>query len=147
MRYLVGDPFIDDICFYNKKNPNEQLPEHYFEMDVAGVSQVVRHSASVSVALHGRDGVGICDLSYETATTDRYPKEVGACCICLYSDSISCPCIPLRLLSSTRKTFTGTLVEQKITYYIVISTKYCQSNNLYLCIKIIGSSPHHSLIH
>lgn len=90
VRYLHADPIIDDISFF-KKSANEELPERFLEIDVLPASQQAAHlsgrnAADVSIVYHKRPGLGLCDLVYDSATIDRYPKQVRTIklmCSCL----------------------------------------------------------------
>ena len=81
LRLLHSDPIIDDISFM-KKSANEQLPEMFLEIEILPASQQNHHlnsrnAADVSVVVHTSTGLGLCDLVYESATIDRYPKKVS----------------------------------------------------------------------
>lgn len=80
LRLWKSDPIIDDITFM-KKSLNEQLPEKYQELEVLPLNQQNnvfsgRHAVDISVVFHRQCGLGLCDLVYQSATTDRYPKKV-----------------------------------------------------------------------
>jgi hypothetical protein len=80
LRLWKSDPIIDDITFI-KKSAGEQLPERFLEIEVVPASQQFNHlqgrnAADISVVFHRRPGLGLCDLVYNSATTDRYPKTV-----------------------------------------------------------------------
>jgi hypothetical protein len=83
LRYWKADPIIDDIAFI-KKSANEGLPEQYVEIEVLPAALQYNHltgrnAADVSIVFHRRSGLGLCDLVYQSATTDRYPRSVSAC--------------------------------------------------------------------
>lgn len=81
VRHLHSDTIIDDIQFL-KKSMNEELPERFQEIAVLPASQQGNHlsgrnAVDCSLVLHRRPGLGLCNLVYESATIDRYPKEVN----------------------------------------------------------------------
>lgn len=80
VRHLHSDTIIDDIQFL-KKVANEELPERFHEISILPASQQSNHltgrnAAECSLVMHRRPGLGLCNLVYESATIDRYPKEV-----------------------------------------------------------------------
>jgi hypothetical protein len=84
LRYWKADPIIDDIAFI-KKSANEGLPEQYVEIEVLPAAQQYNHltgrnAADISIVFHRRPGLGLCDLVYQSATTDRYPRTVSVLC-------------------------------------------------------------------
>ena len=86
VRYLHSDDIIDDIQLL-KKSAHEELPERFSEISVLPWTQQNHHllgrsAADVSVVMHRRAGLGLCNLVYESATIDRYPKQVR--CLYLY---------------------------------------------------------------
>ena len=81
VRHLHANEIIDDIQFL-KKSANEQLPERFQEISVLPWMQENYHlhgrnAAEYSIVLHRRAGLGLCNLVYESATIDRYPKQVN----------------------------------------------------------------------
>ena len=81
LRLWKSDSIIDDITFM-KKSLNEQLPEKYQEIQILPEAQqnsilAGRHAVDISIVFHRQSGLGLCDLVYQSATTDRYPKTVS----------------------------------------------------------------------
>jgi hypothetical protein len=80
-RYLKASPMVDDITFI-RKSSGDQLPERFLEVDMlpaayAAPHMIGKNAPDILLVCHTRPGLGLCDLVYESATVDRYPKEVG----------------------------------------------------------------------
>ena len=81
--YLQGEPIVDDICLVLPAQ-NEEVPEGYvalhFEEKIIKsrfrTSKPVPKSLNIIFCYHQRPAMGLCDLSYESITIDRYPQKV-----------------------------------------------------------------------
>ena len=104
LRHWKSDPIIDDIAFL-KKSAGEEVPEKYLEVELLSPALTHNHlhgrnAADISIVYHTRSGLGICDLSYTSATTDRYPQQVSeliSAAVCL-TDSWSHTLLILRMI-------------------------------------------------
>lgn len=72
--YFIGTSFVDDICMVHE-NRKEELPEEYVTIGnkKAGGSHGNGSESFVRIAYRKCSPLGICDLSYECVTLDRYP--------------------------------------------------------------------------
>ena len=94
--FIQGQPLVDDICLV-LTNEGEEVPEGYVSLDrvsaqkEAGRASKTSQTASrVVLAYHQRPAMGLCDLSYESTTLDRYPQKVqNTSSVLLYSLVIS----------------------------------------------------------
>lgn len=80
--FIQGQPLVDDICLV-LVNDGEEVPEGYVSLERAPAQKdavrAVKTSQTVSrivLAYHQRPAMGLCDLSYESTTLDRYPQKV-----------------------------------------------------------------------
>jgi hypothetical protein len=81
--FVQGEPLVDDICIVLIVD-GEEFPEGYVSLERG--MQVTKEGAPVkagalpvdkiTIAYHQRPAMGLCDLSYESTTLDRYPEEV-----------------------------------------------------------------------
>ena len=81
--FIQGEPLVDDICLV-LINEGEEVPEGYVSLErLLPQKEFVRGSklsqgfAKTVIAYHQRPAMGLCDLSYESATLDRYPQKVS----------------------------------------------------------------------
>jgi len=70
---------INDICFFYKSD-GEEPPEGYSVLNISKLSRLDRFSNKQKkynefMAFNMINGLGICDLRYESVTLDRYPSE------------------------------------------------------------------------
>jgi hypothetical protein len=80
--FIQGQPLVDDICVV-LMNEGEEVPEGYVSLErIPAVKESNRTakpsqtSSRIILAYHQRPAMGLCDLSYESATLDRYPQKV-----------------------------------------------------------------------
>ncbi len=69
--FFLNEPFIDDIALLRIEN-EEELPEDFKETKIVGDPII----ASCSLSFRKQPAMGICDLCFESATIDRFPKQV-----------------------------------------------------------------------
>ena len=81
-QYIQGEPLVDDICLV-LVNEGEEVPEGYVSLERISAQKDGSRSAKsaqglsrIVLAYHQRPAMGLCDLSYESATLDRYPQKV-----------------------------------------------------------------------
>ena len=81
--FIQGEPLVDDICLV-LINEGEEVPEGYVSLerllpqkDSVRGSKPSQGFAKTVIAYHQRPAMGLCDLSYESATLDRYPQKVS----------------------------------------------------------------------
>lgn len=77
--FIRGEPLIDDVCCAALLE-GEVLPEQFVELQLSTSNPPSSTSGgqlSYALGCHWRSGLGLCDLSYESATLDRYPLQVG----------------------------------------------------------------------
>jgi hypothetical protein len=72
--FIRGRPFIDDIIFLNFSQGDE-LPCGYTLVDRNINKGAPNGTDEVFLAYRKRAPVGICDMAYEAATLDRYPRQ------------------------------------------------------------------------
>jgi hypothetical protein len=87
--FIQGQPLVDDICLV-LTNEGDELPEGYVSLDRVSTQKETGRNAKTSqtaprvvLAYHQRPAMGLCDLSYESTTLDRYPQKVqnsSSCC-------------------------------------------------------------------
>ena len=79
--FIQGEPLVDDICLV-LVNEGEEVPEGYVSLERMFSKEQSRAAKSsqgvprIVLAYHQRPAMGLCDLSYESATLDRYPQKV-----------------------------------------------------------------------
>ncbi len=79
---LHGDQIIYDLCVV-KKSLKEDIPDHYVvvDRDTVGLAGL---STDLSLCARFMPAMGICDLSYEAATLDRFPLKVCVNKLCAH---------------------------------------------------------------
>ena len=127
--FIQGEPLVDDICLV-LINEGEEVPEGYVSLErLLPQKESIRGSKTSQgltktvIAYHQRPAMGLCDLSYESATLDRYPQKVSnsffftICNFISMLNSSSSSNIPLDFLFSTMKlSFVKPLPCQQSTY-------------------------------
>lgn len=80
--FIQGQPLVDDICLV-LMNEGEEVPEGYVSLERIPAAKESSRNAKASqtssrivLAYHQRPAMGLCDLSYESTTLDRYPQKV-----------------------------------------------------------------------
>jgi hypothetical protein len=88
--FIEGEPLVDDVCLI-LSNDGEEVPEGYVSLErISNVKESLRSSKAsqtavkIVLAYHQRPAMGLCDLSYESATLDRYPQKVYITCFLLH---------------------------------------------------------------
>jgi hypothetical protein len=72
-----GHAFVDDVCVVNLSE-EETAPEEYRTIDqlMGGNSRGSSVGDKVMLSYHHRPALGICNIPFEAATLDRYPRQV-----------------------------------------------------------------------
>lgn len=82
--FIQGEPLVDDVCLV-LINEGEEVPEGYVSLErilpqkeTSRTAKTPQGISKIVVAYHQRPAMGLCDLTYESATLDRYPQRVRA---------------------------------------------------------------------
>lgn len=70
---IDGYPIIDDICFVLESEGEEPPASDYIMLDKCLLKKNSNHK--IYLAYHVRKPQGLCNISYEAATVDRYPQQ------------------------------------------------------------------------
>lgn len=136
--FIQGQPLVDDICVV-LTNEGEEVPEGYVSLDRVSTQKEAGRAAKTSqtasklvLAYHQRPAMGLCDLSYESTTLDRYPQKVRnssssllyffmvckftTALLLFYRISMNSHCLSLSSLCSPFLTICGSATAQRLDF-------------------------------
>ena len=71
--FIKGRPIIDNICFINASQ--EEFPDGHVVIETNVNKNNLGTKEEVFLCFRRQSPIGICDMSYECSTLDRYPRE------------------------------------------------------------------------